>query len=68
MRKNVASVTELLKLPRQVLPLFGLCLGGPADNPDLKPRLPAELVVHENQYQPLDEKLRARYDDQLAEY
>ncbi|EYI69118.1 nitroreductase A, partial [Salmonella enterica subsp. enterica serovar Heidelberg str. CVM24391] len=57
-----------LKLPKHVLPLFGLCLGWPADNPDLKPRLPAELVVHENQYQPLDEKLLARYDEQLAEY
>lgn len=67
-RNNIESVTELLKLPKHVLPLFGLCLGWPADNPDLKPRLPAELVVHENQYQPLDEKLLARYDEQLAEY
>ncbi|SUG89245.1 oxygen-insensitive NADPH nitroreductase [Salmonella enterica subsp. enterica] len=49
-RNNIESVTELLKLPKHVLPLFGLCLGWPADNPDLKPRLPAELVVHENQY------------------
>lgn len=45
-RNNIESVTELLKLPKHVLPLFGLCLGWPADNPDLKPRLPAELVVH----------------------
>lgn len=67
-RNNIESVTELLKLPKHVLPLFGLCLGWPADNPDLKPRLPAALVVHENQYQPLDEKLLARYDEQLAEY
>lgn len=40
LRNNIEAVTELLKLPQHVLPLFGLCLGWPADNPDLKPRLP----------------------------
>lgn len=40
LRNNIEAVTELLKLPKHVLPLFGLCLGWPADNPDLKPRLP----------------------------
>lgn len=52
LRNNIEAVTELLKLPRHVLPLFGLCLGWPADNPDLKPRLPASILVHENNYQP----------------
>lgn len=47
LRNNIESVTELLKLPKHVLPLFGLCLGWPADNPDLKPRLPAAMLVHE---------------------
>lgn len=40
LRNNIEAVTKLLKLPQHVLPLFGLCLGWPADNPDLKPRLP----------------------------
>ncbi len=40
LRNNIEAVTELLKLPQHVLPLFGLCLGWPADNPDLKPRPP----------------------------
>ncbi len=48
LRNNIEAVTELLKLPQHVLPLFGLCLGWPADNPDLKPRLPASILVHEN--------------------
>ncbi|VFT70212.1 nitroreductase A [Escherichia coli] len=61
-------MTELLKLPQHVLPLFGLCLGWPADNPDLKPRLPASILVHENSYQPLDKDELAQYDEQLAEY
>ncbi|ENJ3008009.1 nitroreductase NfsA [Escherichia coli] len=64
----IAAVTKLLKLPQHVLPLFGLCLGWPADNPDLKPRLPASILVHENSYQPLDKGALAQYDEQLAEY
>ncbi len=43
LRNNIEAVTKLLKLPQHVLPLFGLCLGWPADNPDLKPRLPASF-------------------------
>lgn len=43
LRNNIEAVTKLLKLPQHVLPLFGLCLGWPADNPDLKPRLPASI-------------------------
>ncbi|HDN3346564.1 nitroreductase family protein [Escherichia coli] len=62
------GLAELLKLPQHVLPLFGLCLGWPADNPDLKPRLPASILVHENSYQPLDKDALAQYDEQLAEY
>lgn len=68
LRNNIEAVTKLLKLPQHVLPLFGLCLGWPADNPDLKPRLPASILVHENSYQPLDKDALAQYDEQLAEY
>ncbi|HGW3647696.1 TPA: nitroreductase NfsA [Citrobacter koseri] len=67
-RNHIEAVTERLKLPKYVLPLFGLCLGWPADNPGVKPRLPAELVVHENHYQPVDAALLAQYDEQIAEY
>ncbi|HAJ8682851.1 TPA: nitroreductase NfsA [Escherichia coli] len=34
LRNNIEAVTELLKLPQHVLPLFGLCLGWPADTLD----------------------------------
>ncbi|EIN5079383.1 nitroreductase NfsA [Escherichia coli] len=68
LRNNIEAVTELLKLPQHVLPLFGLCLGWSADNPDLKPRLPASILVHENSYQPLDKDALAQYDEQLAQY
>ncbi|HCL8697470.1 TPA: nitroreductase NfsA [Klebsiella pneumoniae] len=65
LRNSIEAVTEL---PQHVLPLFGLCLGWPADNPDIKPRMPAAMLVHENRYQPLDNALLAEYDEQLAHY
>ncbi|MDG1642380.1 nitroreductase NfsA [Klebsiella huaxiensis] len=68
LRNNIDAVTELLKLPQHVLPLFGLCLGWPADNPDVKPRMPSAMLVHENSYQPLDDTVLSEYDEQLAQY
>lgn len=72
-RNSIEAVTELLKLPQHVLPLFGLCLGWPNKSTAhyekiTKPRLPADLVVHENSYQPLNNELLEQYDEQLAEY
>ncbi|QOV65479.1 oxygen-insensitive NADPH nitroreductase [Kosakonia pseudosacchari] len=67
-RNSIEAVGELLQVPKHVLPLFGLCLGWPADAPDKKPRLPAQLVVHENRYQPLDKEVLAQYDEEIAHY
>uniref|UniRef100_UPI00257E1362 oxygen-insensitive NADPH nitroreductase n=1 Tax=Aeromonas sp. TaxID=647 RepID=UPI00257E1362 len=68
-RNNPAAVSEALGLPDLVIPLFGLCLGHPAQVPEQKPRLPRALVVHENHYQAeLDRPLLARYDQQIEAY
>lgn len=67
-RNSINEVTDLLALPKYVLPLFGMCLGWPADNPDVKPRMPAAMLVHENHYQPVDEDVLAEYDETLAQY
>lgn len=67
-RNHIAEVTRLLALPRYVLPVFGLCLGWPDSNPQQKPRLPAELMMFENHYQPLNKTQLAAYDQQLAAY
>ena len=48
--------------------VWGCALAGLRMNPDLKPRLPASILVHENSYQPLDKGALAQYDEQLAEY
>lgn len=47
LRTELAAVDALLELPSGVYPLFGLCLGTPAEDPDVKPRLPIEEVLYE---------------------
>lgn len=69
LRNHPAEVSELLGLPELVIPLFGLCLGHPAQQPEQKPRLPRALVVHQEHYQrELDRDLLAHYDQQIEAY
>lgn len=49
-RNDPAQVAELLNLPNQVYPIFGLCLGYPDAKPDLKPRLPVNVILHKDSY------------------
>ncbi|ARU60196.1 nitroreductase A [Tumebacillus avium] len=51
-RQNPAAVTELLKLPKLVYPVFGMCVGVPDQEPFHRPRLSTPSVYHENTYQP----------------
>ncbi|KAB8313168.1 oxygen-insensitive NADPH nitroreductase [Erwinia endophytica] len=67
-RNNIAEVTTSLALPKFVLPLFGLCLGWPAQSPQHKPRMPVAMLVHENRYQPIDPDVLASYDSQQEVY
>ncbi len=57
MRLIIQELIQLLKLPEFTFPLFGLCIGKPAIEMSIKPRLPSAANVFENQYQ----------DDHLAE-
>ncbi len=66
-RNHPAEVCELLKLPEQVFPLFGLCLGWPDQTPDLRPRLPVSMVLHDNQYQFNDSHL-SDYNQRVSTY
>ncbi|WP_301170840.1 oxygen-insensitive NADPH nitroreductase [Brevibacillus nitrificans] len=49
-RDNPEKVSELLKLPRYTMPIMGMCLGYPAEDPLQKPRLPQSTVIHEDSY------------------
>lgn len=65
-RNNPDQVCELLKLPDKVFPLMGICLGWPDHEPMIKPRLPRELVVHNEEYDDSDlERLLASYDTEI---
>lgn len=70
LRNHPAEVSTLLGLPDQVYPVFGLCIGHPAQNPEIKPRLPQEAVLMEERYQ--DDAITlehlAEYDDSLRAY
>ncbi|OED35114.1 nitroreductase A [Chromatiales bacterium (ex Bugula neritina AB1)] len=61
LRNNPAKVTELLQLPEQVYPVFGLCLGYPAQDPEIKPRLSVDAVLMQDAY--TDEQQDTHFDD-----
>lgn len=57
-----------LSLPKYVVPLLGLCIGYPAENPGIKPRLPKEAVYFEERYQPDLKAQLEEYDETYARY
>ncbi|PMC37545.1 oxygen-insensitive NADPH nitroreductase [Bacillus sp. UMB0899] len=64
LRNQLSEVSSLLKTPAHVLPVFGIAVGYPAQQPDQKQRLPLEHVYHEDEYQ----QDQTRYINQLKEY
>lgn len=68
-RNNPQRVSELLKLPKGVYPVFGLCLGYPDQAPEVKPRLPTSVIVKKEVYNETGDKAAiAEYDNQIREY
>ena len=68
-RNNPQLLADLLDLPDQVYPVFGMCLGWPAIDPEVKPRFPVTSILHQEKYQ--IEKVEsdvAAYDKQMKEY
>ena len=61
-RNDPNKVTELLRLPDLVYPVFGLCIGYPDQDPECKPRLPLQVQLHDNAYR-LDEDMHGIIDD-----
>ena len=67
-RNDPQVLVDALRLPELVAPLFGLCLGWPAESPEVKPRLPLELVLHQDIYRDPDPAAIADYDRLMAGY
>ncbi|WP_322805048.1 oxygen-insensitive NADPH nitroreductase [Vibrio alfacsensis] len=68
LRNNAEKVDALLELPQGSAVLFGMCLGHPDQSPEIKPRLPAHVIVHENQYEPLNLDDIQHYDQTMQSY
>lgn len=66
-RNNPQAISDLLHLPDHVYPVFGMCLGYPAHDPDVKPRLPVEAILKEDYYTDDAEQVRA-FDDTMRTY
>ncbi|MDN3611153.1 oxygen-insensitive NADPH nitroreductase [Vibrio ostreicida] len=68
LRSAAESVDRLLELPDYCAVLFGMCLGHPDQDPQVKPRLPTKVMVHDNQYQALNLEDIASYDQTMQTY
>ncbi len=69
LRNKIAEVADLLQLPDMVYPVFGLCLGYPAQDPEVKPRLPVNVVLKQDVYDDkADRDLITDYDAHVRDY
>ena len=69
LRNNPRQVCDLLQIPAQVYPVFGLCLGYPAKINRVKPRLPLSLVLKEDSYDDAqDAAALEKYDLEISAY
>lgn len=68
-RNDPAQIAELLELPKGVYPVFGLCLGYPDQDPEIKPRLPLSVILKEEVYNEVgDTTAIEEYDENIRDY
>ncbi len=53
-RDHAGQIGEWLGLPERVIPLAGLCIGWPADQGRMSPRLPLAMTLHRDRYDESD--------------
>lgn len=68
-RNAPQEISDVLELPKGVVPVFGMSIGVPDEANEVKPRLPLGAVLHENSYdvEKYDELLPA-YDKTMQTY
>lgn len=67
-RYKSEEVAELFNLPDYTYPVFGIALGVPDQQHDVKPRLPLSQVVFEEEYQEQSVEAILDYDKVQADY
>jgi len=60
-RDRAREVSELLSLPEKVVPVAGMCVGWPAEEGGISPRLPLTTTLHSERFDEGD--LAAQVDD-----
>ena len=63
------EITKELNLPKYAIPMIGLCVGYPDDDPGIKPRMPMKAVFFEDKYD--TEKAKEgleEYDETFKKY
>lgn len=69
LRQAGKALIDLLALPKYTYPIFGLCIGTPAVDMPIKPRLPMDAVFFDNRYQTdALPKLLAQYEQTMLEF
>ena len=68
-RNDPQLLCDLLALPDQVYPAFGMCLGWPDVDPDIKPRFPVQSILHQGVYQNdnIEQDIK-NYDELMKDY
>jgi len=68
-RNDPDLVSDLLHIPKHAYPVFGMCLGYPDDDPEPKPRLPLDMVFHQDRFpETVNEQGLHDYDDIIQAY
>lgn len=68
-RNNPQLVCDLLKLPEQVYPVFGMCLGWPVQTNAVKPRFPVQTILQTDSYDVSQVAAQVdAYDQQMQTY
>jgi nitroreductase len=61
---NADQIGTILNLPKNVIPVTGFSLGYPAEDPDLRDRLPSSGLIHKEKYQSIkDDDILKIYQD-----
>ena len=67
---DAEKIIEILELPELTMPVLGLGIGYPNQNPQLKPRMSMDLRLFENTYKKFDDYLEEikEYDVEMQTY
>ena len=70
LHNDAKRIIDILGLPEYTFPAVGLAVGWPNQEPQLKPRLPKEVMHMENHYQALENPLKdiEAYDEEITGY